>query len=275
MPAMYAHYILGQDALPLMDVRAKRVIEAHHQMFNVGLQGPDFYFFDQMEYLRGKSFAKIGRKLHNEPCENLLKYLQANGGSRFDGESLAYILGLIGHFSLDSTCHPHIDHWVKTLPYDHMRMETEFDRFLLERDGYHPRRFPLGNCVAADQRARMKIGALYDGYGTAKEVACLIKEYAMIKNMIRTPVNVQYFFYQGVLSIVQIRRYIGGVFMGPKDQLSTITNPRLLMLFEEAKKLYIRLVANYLEYYLHDAPLDVYFKRDFEVLPCGEVLDEQ
>lgn len=273
MPAMYAHYLLGRETIPFFDSRVKEIVNAYRDLFDVGLQGPDFYFFDQMKYLRGKTFAKIGRQLHNEPCMKLINYFERIGIAKLDQANLAYIFGLIGHFSLDSTCHPYIDSWVKTLPYNHMRMETEFDRYLLERDGYDPRRFPLGNCILTEKSARFHIGYMYEGYGSAKDVASLIHEYSMIKNAMRTPYNGQYYLYQGILSAVRIRKYIGGVFMGPQDEMSNITNPRLDTLFKEAQTRFITLTNNYMAHYLYGTPLDEYFLRDFEVLPRGQVLD--
>ena len=270
MPAMYAHYVFGRETLPLFNAEIQQIIKAHRNMFDLGLQGPDFYFFDQLKYLKGKTFARIGRELHHEPCEQLLAHFERENGRYVDISTLAYVLGLIGHFSLDSTCHPYIDAWVEAMPYNHMRMETEFDRFLLERDGKKARRFPLGQCMASDKQQRMAIGYLYEGHGSAKEVASLLREYGIIKNAMRTPIDLQYLIYQVILGVVGARKFIGGVFMGPQDAKSYITNPRLCVLFNKAKHLFVRLTDNYMEHYLHGNSLDAYFKRDFEVLPEGE-----
>lgn len=266
MPAMYAHYVFGNEALPQFDSSIKRIINNHRALYQLGLQGPDFYFFDQLFYLKRKSLALIGGALHNQSCESLLRFFEGDGARRLDSASLAYVLGLIGHFSLDSTCHPHIDYWVKTLPYDHMRLETEFDRFLLERDGKEARSFRLGDCFASTKQQREVVAKLYDGHGSARDITCLVRDYAFLKNIMRTPRDKQYEFYQKVLGKLKAEK-IAGVFMGKKDELSEYTNPRLVELFEDAKPVFNHLANNFMEHHFDGAPLDRYFKRDFERLP--------
>lgn len=272
MPAIFAHYLFGVETLPRFDVSVRRVVKTHRALYNIGLQGPDFYFFDQLLCLRGKKYAQIGNDLHHSSCAQLLMALEGEGGKRPDSGSLAYLLGLIGHFSLDSTCHPSIDRWVNELSYNHHRMETEFDRYLLGRCGVaEPRRFPLGGCIAADRATRLKIGRLYEraNLGAACDVAALIADFGRIKNGLQTPGDGRYRFYQSVLRLAGAQEALGGIFMGPKDALSDETNPRLAALYDKAKERYAALAANYMAHVFDDAPLDNYFQRDFEREPEG------
>jgi len=270
MPAIFAHYLFGADTLRQFDDSVRRVVKTHRSLYNIGLQGPDFYFFDQLLRLRGKKYAQIGSELHHSSCAKLLLALEGDGGKRPDSGSLAYLIGLIGHFALDSTCHPSIDRWVEELPYNHHRMETEFDRYLLKRCGaIEPRCFPLGICITADRATRLKVGQLYEGagLGAASDVAALIADFGRIKNGLQTPGDGRYRFYQSVLRLAGAQEALGGIFMGPKDVLSDKTNPRLSALFDEAKKRYVALASNYMAHVFEDAPLDEYFQRDFEREP--------
>lgn len=269
MPAMYAHYVFGAEVLPMFDESIQCIINKHRGLYNLGLQGPDFYFYDQLFYFRKKSLARIGGELHRQSCEFLLRFFERNGKERLDEASLAYVLGVIGHFSLDSTCHPHIDHWVKTMPYDHMRLETEFDRLLLENRGVNARSYRLGDCFASTPQEREVVARLYTGYGSKKDVKHLIRDYAFLKNIMRTPWDLQYKLYRGVMSMIGAGR-LNGVFMGETDTKSDITNPKLVVLFEEAKPIFVKLVNNYMAHCVYKVPLDPYFKRDFEVLPEAE-----
>lgn len=268
MPAMYAHYVFGDEVLPQLDSSIKRIVNSHRELFNLGLQGPDFYFYDQLFYLKKKSLALIGSALHRQSCGSLMYFFERNGARHLDSESLAYVVGVVGHFSLDSTCHPHIDEWVETLPYNHMRLETEFDRLLLERNGENARSFPLGDCFASTKHEREVIAKLYDGHGSARDIAHLVRDYAFLKNIMRTPWDGQYDFYQKMLTTFKADK-LGGVFMGKKDTLSDYTNPRLMALFEQAKPVFVKLASNFMDHHFNGAPLDSYFDRDFEVLPEG------
>lgn len=270
MPAIFAHYIFGIETMERFDDSVMRIIKPHQDLYNVGLQGPDFYFFDQLLRLRGKKYSQIGSQLHQGSCESLLLALEGKGGKRPESDALAYILGLIGHFALDSTCHPLIDQWVKELPYNHHRMETEFDRYLLGDYGItEPRCFPLGSCIAADRRVRMRIGSLYEAanLGKAEDVCELIADFGRIKNWLKTPGDGRYHFYQGMLRVFGAKDALGGIFMGPKDAVSDVTNPRLAALFEQAKDRYVGLVKKYMAHVFGDAPLDAYFLRNFETEP--------
>ena len=269
MPAIFAHYTFGAETLARFSAPVRRIITTHRALFDLGLQGPDFYFFDQFLVLRGKHYSKTGSALHHRSCAELLQSLEGGGGRRPDSASLAYLYGLIGHFALDSTAHPAIDRWVEALDYDHHRLETEFDRFLLTRAGVtEPRRFPLGSCIQADRRARLAIGRLYEaaGLGAARDVAALFADMRRIKDHTSLADDRPYAAVQALLRVCGAQA-IGGIFMGPKDVLSDETNPRLLALFEEAKGRYAWLVENYRAHVFCGAALDDYFLRDFETEP--------
>ena len=70
-----------------------------------------------------------------------------------------------------------------------------------------------------------------------------------------------------MLRVFGAKDALGGIFMGPKDAMSDVTNPRLVALFEQAKGRYVALVKNYMAHVFSDAPLDAYFLRNFETEP--------
>ena len=55
--------------------------------------------------------------------------------------ALAYALGYVCHFALDSTCHPFVEQFTRESGVTHCEIETEFDNMLLRRDGYDPLTF--------------------------------------------------------------------------------------------------------------------------------------
>ena len=46
-----------------------------------------------------------------------------------------YLFGLLGHYCLDSVCHPFVNRLVQSGEAKHVPLESEFERFLLELDG--------------------------------------------------------------------------------------------------------------------------------------------
>lgn len=271
MPAIFAHYTFGAEALTEFTAPVRRIVCAHRGLFDLGLQGPDFYFFDQFQALRGKHYSKTGSALHHGSCEKLLLALEGEGGRRPTSAELAYLFGLIGHFALDSTAHPAIERWVAELAYDHHRLETEFDRYLLERRGFDPRRFALGDVIAVSRRERLLVGRLYEsaGLGDARDIASLWRDFGWIKSRTSLKSDWTYAVVQKILALVGARS-ISGIFMGPKDMLSDVTNPQMLALFAEGQARYQKLVENYLQHVFCGAALDDYFLRDFETEPEEE-----
>lgn len=268
MPAIFAHYQFGAQTLPRFAAPVRRIIGAHRRLFDLGLQGPDFYFFDQFLLLRGKRYAQIGSALHHDAGATLLLALEGDGGRRPESAALAYLFGLIGHFALDSTAHPQIERLVRALNYDHHRLETEFDRHLLERRGVEPRRFALGDVIRSTHRDRLLVGQMYEaaGLGDARDIAALFADFRRIKNRTTLASDRAYAVVQGALGAVG-GRAIGGIFMGPKDVLSDVTNPQMDALFAEGQQRYEYLIENYWQHVFDDAALDGYFARNFETEP--------
>ena len=132
MPASYSHYRFGVQILPGLPADVRRPIQRYRQLFDMGLQGPDFFFYDlhpkcdspglghRFHYLSGRDFfTPICAALHTDPSE----------------AGLAYLYGLLAHYCLDSHCHPLIHRFSDPDTLLHNEVETEFDRFLLIRDG--------------------------------------------------------------------------------------------------------------------------------------------
>ena len=76
-------------------------------LYNIGLQGLIFYF--SINRLKKILSIHLGNQLHQDIAraffENAMKLLKEQPNEK----SLAYILGFINHFILDSECHGYID----------------------------------------------------------------------------------------------------------------------------------------------------------------------
>lgn len=133
MPSLYAHHRFGVQLLPGLPADVRRPIQRFRGLFDLGLQGPDFFFYHS--YLKRTPIVDLGSALHNQTgreffarCCQLVRHAPAE-------EAFAYLYGLLAHYCLDSTCHPYI--YAHTGPGSivHSVLETEFDRHLLTLDG--------------------------------------------------------------------------------------------------------------------------------------------
>ena len=136
MPYHYAHYRFGVAMLNVMPADLQRVAKRHRRLFDVGLHGPDIFFCYNL--LRNTKIGSLGSRIHSQTGKEFFGRACRNLRLRPSSEGEAYLYGLLCHYALDSACHPFIWEQDKQGIAEHIAMETEFDRFLLDMDGKRP-----------------------------------------------------------------------------------------------------------------------------------------
>ena len=111
MPGFTTHYLFGQQAYQLIrDAGQKQAIQNFHTVFSLGLQGPDIYFYDILSHFLAKK--NPGSIAHTADTGKFLAHLLkapmifSTGKERKIAQ--VYILGYIGHYLLDTACHPYV-----------------------------------------------------------------------------------------------------------------------------------------------------------------------
>ncbi len=130
MPANYAHYRFGKQLLPGMDAETARSIQRFRRLYDMGLHGPDFFFY--YNPLIKTAAGELGHTCHAQSGQEFF----ANACARADTEAgRVYLYGLLAHYCLDSVCHPYVEKKDAAGEARHVELETEFDRYLLAADG--------------------------------------------------------------------------------------------------------------------------------------------
>ena len=139
MPGFIAHLLFGQQT-------AAYSFSDHQTAFNLGLQGPDIFFYHIPAYT--KYPKNIGNVMHSVSTGLFFKNLLESRYSftKVDDLSVcdAYISGFIGHYTLDTWCHPFIYHFTHHFDnldtqgknYDfgvHVSYETDIDHMLIDQ----------------------------------------------------------------------------------------------------------------------------------------------
>ena len=134
MPAVYAHFTFGQRVLrALPDGQITDVIRTNLPLFEIGLQGPDILFFYRP--FTHHPVNRIGHKLHDQSG---LSVFDRQVCRQADIRLLAYILGFICHYALDSECHTLVEYYMERTGKGHSDLETDLDRYLMILDGLDP-----------------------------------------------------------------------------------------------------------------------------------------
>ena len=186
MPANYAHYRFGRDVLKRLPELAFLHSGHCRQAFLTGLHGPDLLFFHNP--LKRDAICRLGYAMHRQPAraffERGVQYVQKTA----DPLALAYLLGFVCHFTLDSACHGYIGKYEAQKGVSHARIEAELDRFYMLRYGENPARCnsaahilpsrtlakaiaPLFKIPAEDALLSMRSIRFYSGLLTARNPA--------------------------------------------------------------------------------------------------------
>lgn len=172
MPGFVTHYLFGRDAYRRLTSPAfKKDIIQNHAAYSLGQQGPDIFFYFLPSYcIHGHN---IGALAHKKETNAFFRGLLKSAEQSEDKETAyAYLAGFMGHYTLDTICHPYIyaaTHYngkEKDYFSRHAYLETEIDnRLLMNRLYRTPSEFYGANTIALTFRQQTVIAAmLYTAY---------------------------------------------------------------------------------------------------------------
>ncbi len=152
MPAAYAHFQFGQECLKCLDGEDYRIVKKHKNLYNYGVQGPDLLFYS---FFRGggKVFKK-GMGMHTIPGKEIFSDVKTTmlAGQANNEEFLAYVLGFLSHYTLDSSCHSYIERKKEVSDISHNLIESQYDAHLMRRNGVdRPSIYPRAYLMEPDK----------------------------------------------------------------------------------------------------------------------------
>lgn len=167
MPTTRAHYRHGEEVRKLVKQEARDVIDKYSELFHFGVHGPDLLFYN--DALKKNPVNQMGSKLHGLPgsyffehAAKVLEELKAEGSGDYL-PSLAYVYGVLCHFSLDLYCHGYVQEKMDASGVSHTEIEAEMDRELLVQEGLDPVRARVTGHLAPSGRNARVISRFYEG----------------------------------------------------------------------------------------------------------------
>ena len=139
MPGFRTHYLFGKTANDDYHLSEEYpVIKAHSHAYQLGQQGPDiFFYYIPSIFVYPKN---IGTVMHNHDVMLFFSALFEARNALLSKQSRqiadAYIMGFIGHYTLDVTAHPYIQYRTKKTKLadrpkyahgNHVYLETDID----------------------------------------------------------------------------------------------------------------------------------------------------
>lgn len=174
MPGFTTHYLFGVKNLQQLKKAALcpvlfQSIEKYKTVFQLGLQGPDLFFYYFISQLKK---TKLGSITHKTLTGDFLQCL-AQAPELFSREkerqvARAYAAGFIGHYILDTEIHPYVYFMtghgdkLKQKGYaDHIVLESDMDACLLMRYAKKlPSEFPHWKTIGFNGHTRSVVASV-------------------------------------------------------------------------------------------------------------------
>ncbi len=181
MPAAYAHYRFGQAVLDCLPQSEQACIQAHRQLFDIGVHGPDILFYYRP--VSSNPVSRLGNHIHTLPgtfwFPQMWEVVRQHPES---GAHRAFLYGFLCHYALDSACHGYINQVGRESAFSHSQLETELDRYFLIADGKNPMRFkPTGHLHPSEENAT--VIADFFPQLSAREVRESLRTMVVIENL--------------------------------------------------------------------------------------------
>ncbi len=260
MPSTYAHRLFGELVIQALPEKTAALIEKHRSLYDIGLHGPDILFYHRP--LRYSRINQQGRDMHKEKGERFFSDVrQAIRKSADEEAALAYILGFICHFTLDSLCHPYVNRWEEKTGVPHVEIETEFDKMLLYEEGKDPWRFDTGSHLQPDAEPEVIGGLLGIPREVVYRAVADMKKYGRFFQTENTVVRGVVF---AALKVSGLSHGLRGMFLNRRSNPACAeSNRELKKKLEEAVDTAAELLENYLRFYRQGTPLAEAFARTY------------
>mgnify|MGYP000039626627 CR=1 FL=1 len=237
MPSTYAHRRFGADVLVQLPRELREKITPYRPLYDMGLHGPDLMFYYRA--LQSNPVNRLGNAMHEQPGR--VFFTRARGvvnTARNKNAALAYALGFVCHFALDSTCHPYVERYTRESGVSHCEIETEFDNQLMREDGLDPMHFFTAGHIRPNREFAKIIAPFYSP----------VKRWVVLTALKAAGT---YDVMHGLVANLQ---------PNPRCEASS---KELEALYQQALPLAVRLITEYVEGLSNGAPLDKAYDHTF------------
>lgn len=261
MPSTYAHYRFGNEILKCLPDKQKQIILSYPDLFYIGLHGPDLLFY--YKPVSSNPVNRTGFGMHERPASEFFisagKVLRDN---QFASAHVAYIYGFLCHFALDRECHGYIDEKIASSGVSHVEIEAEFDRILLERDGFNPVSKKLTDHIHPSYESAQVISSFFEEI-SEKEVYKSIKSMVFYNNILCAPQKIKRSVIYGFLKLAGHEEIKGMIINYKPNPLCNDSNKKLMKLYGQALENAERLITGFIDSVLGKRLYDSLFKYTF------------
>ena len=262
MPTTYAHNLFGKMVYHKLAPEIRQLLDEHEVSYIIGLHGPDILFYTR-PFHKNKVNA-LGQRLHAEVAAPFFEHGKRAYRAQMDDEMLAYLLGFVCHFMLDSTCHPYISAYMAGTKARHDEIETEFDRMLMESTGKNPFTYRPSSVIRIRPCSVRAIARTLDTL-TEKEIAHTLRAMKFYTNaqVCSTPLKRRVIW--SIAKTFGISRFLSGrIILKYRRKNCLESTEELKKLFHKAVPETVAMVESYYRSVIKNKPLDQRFQRNYK-----------
>ena len=279
MPTTYAHWRFGDKCIRMLPDDLQNIILNNRAIFDYGVHGPDIFFY--YNCLKHNEVNRYGSAMHDIPYKDTLAQIKENFKKTENKDmALSYLLGFTCHFTLDSYCHGFIEKVDETMPYSHGKIESQFDRYLLIKDGFNPVTKSVTDMFHPDKKMAKVISGLFNKFDE-DIIYKTLKDQKLYLNLLKDNSDIKRFFLTTAMDIAKVPSFKDLLITKENVEELKPVNIRLNKYFDMALKHYTVLADSLIGYLSDKNELNTYFKHNFsfkedyrnlEILPLDEEL---
>ena len=279
MPTTYAHWRFGDKCIRMLPDDLQNIILNNRAIFDYGVHGPDIFFY--YNCLKHNEVNRYGSAMHDIPYKDTLAQIKENFKKTENKDmALSYLLGFTCHFALDSYCHGFIEKVDETMPYSHGKIESQFDRYLLIKDGFNPVTKSVTDMFHPDEKMAKVIFGLFNKFDE-DIIYKTLKDQKLYLNLLKDNSDIKRFFLTTAMDIAKVPSFKDLLITKENVEELKPVNIRLNKYFDMALKHYPVLADSLIGYLSDKNELNTYFKHNFsfkedyrnlEILPLDEEL---
>lgn len=248
MPDFYAHYVHGQRVFTLLPSEIAGAI-SNKNLYNLGLQGPDFLYFYRPFKKKNNPILQLGKDMHKKNCTYVFNSVLTKIKIEPNTDEFSYMMGFVGHFGLDSCCHPYVNAMVKEMSLDHAEIEIEFDKFLLKYDGLSPLRYKAHEYININKKEAEAVTNIYRcliSSISVKDIKLSFRTFKTGKKFFYAPTRFSQFLRFSLIRMLGVYDFLQGHIMKTSyHPKSTITNEKLFSLYNNSIEITAELMNNF------------------------------
>ena len=262
MPSTYAHRRFGANVLGHLPDALRAQLEHDRELYDIGLHGPDLLFY--YHAASSTPVSALGNAMHEEPGRVFFDRARKVVHHEADRDAaLAYALGFVCHFALDSTCHPYVEQFTRDSGVTHCEIETEFDNMLMRQDGLDPLKFFTASHIHPSEHSARVIAPFYEGISEQTALEAL-KGMVSVHKLLQASCPAKRWVVLTGMRVVGKYDMLHGLVANPKPNPQCIeSGKRLEALYAQALPLAETLILEFLEKLDTDQPLSMAFDHTF------------